>query len=117
LALGDGGEEVIVLHELEGSFDHCVLKVAGRIVGRNLAGEVLTDTKVFGPPPNELSRPDEARCDSIYGSLTRPLGPEQVHLDAAGKVKASLNGRGDLHALLNGNHLFGVLSKQRLPNA
>jgi hypothetical protein len=75
LAFRDGAEEVIVLHELEDSLDHCVLKVAGRIESRNLAGEVLTDAKVFGPPPHELTRPDEAGGDSVYGSLTRPLGP------------------------------------------
>jgi hypothetical protein len=27
-----------------------------------------------------------------------------MHLDAAGKVEASLNGRGNPHALFNGNH-------------
>jgi hypothetical protein len=65
LPFGDGGEEVIVLHELEGSLDHCVLKVAGRVENRNLAGEVLTDAKMFGLPPHELTRPDEAGCHSV----------------------------------------------------
>jgi len=51
---------MIVLHELEGSLDHCVLKVAGRVESRNLAGEVLTDAKVFGPSPHELTWSDEA---------------------------------------------------------
>jgi hypothetical protein len=106
---------VIVLHGLESSFDHCVLKVSGRIVSCNLAGEVLTHAKVFGSPPDELSWPDEPGGDPVYGSLARPLSPQQVHLDAAGKVEASLNGGCDPHALLNGNHLFGMLSKQSLP--
>src|ERR1700678_2809728 len=41
LAFSESSEEVIMLHELENALDHCVLKIVGRIEGRNLAGKVL----------------------------------------------------------------------------
>jgi hypothetical protein len=99
-----------MLHELEGPLDHCVLKVPGGIKSRNLAGKVLTDAKVFGLPPHRFAQTDESGRDSADRPLTRLFGAQQMYFDAAGKVKASLNGRGDLHALFNGNHKSTVFS-------
>jgi hypothetical protein len=99
---------VVVLHELEGSLNHGVLEVEGRVESRYLAGKVLTDTKVFGSPPDKLGRPNEAGCNSAHRLLTRPLGAQQVDFNTARKIEAPLHGRGDLDALFYGNHMVAV---------
>jgi hypothetical protein len=109
-AFTESGKEVIMLHELESTLDHCVLKIVRRIESRNLAGKVLTHAKVFGSPPHKFVWTHESRPNPVDRLLTRPLCSQQMHFNTAGKVKASLNGHGNLRALFDGNH-------QALPSA
>jgi hypothetical protein len=63
-----------MLHELERSRDHCVLKVAGGVKSRDLAGKVLTDAEAFGLPPHRFVQTDESGRYSAHGPLTRSFG-------------------------------------------
>jgi hypothetical protein len=101
---GEGFEEVVVLHGAEGSFDHGVLEVGGAVVGGDLAGEVLGDAEMRGSPADELAEADEAGGDSADGLLAGLLGAEEMDLDAAGEVKAALDGGLDEGAEVEFDH-------------
>jgi len=68
-------EKVIMLHELEGSLNHCVLEIVRRVEGRDLACQILTHTEVLGAPPYEIIWAHEARRHASYGLLPGPLCP------------------------------------------
>ena len=95
---------MIVLHEFGSPIEHRVLEILGRIERGDLAGKVLTNSEVLGTPPYRLVRPDQTGGYATHSLLTSPLRSEQMYLDATREVKASLNGRTDLHALFNASH-------------
>jgi hypothetical protein len=66
---------------------------------------MLPHTEVFGAPPDELVWTDEARRHAADRLFTGSLCSQQMHLDTAGKVEASLDRCSNPHALLNQHHL------------
>jgi hypothetical protein len=56
------------------------------------------------PRPHELLRSNQAGRDPAHRLLTTLLSSEQMNLNAARKIEASLNGSLDLHALFYANH-------------
>ena len=76
-------EEVVVLHGVEGTFEHGVLEVGGTVKGSDAAGEVLADAEVGGAPADELAHADETCRDAGDGLFPGLFGAEEVNLDAS----------------------------------
>jgi len=74
---------MIVLHESERTFNHCVLKVCGAIKGGDPACEVLLDAKMSCFPADKLVRTDQSCRDTPDSAFLRPFGTEKMNFNAA----------------------------------
>ena len=90
-------KEMIVLHPLECALNHLVAEIHGPVHARDLAGQVLPNTQMFGPPRHSLSQLNQPRRHSPHRNraLAKVHVAGQVNLHAPRQVEASLYRRGN----------------------
>ena len=98
-----------MLHEVEGTAQHGVLEVGGRVEGGDRAGEVLADAEVPGAPGDLLTWADESATCSGGRLLAVVRVAEQVDFDGAGEVEAAFDGRVDQCCFVEFDHAVDFL--------
>jgi hypothetical protein len=108
-------KEMIVLHQPESAFNHCVLKMHWAIKSGDLTRQVLLDAKMPRPPADEFTWADQSRGDASHGIFARPLSAKEMNLDTPRKIKATLNRSVDEGAQFEPDHRSILVSAFAYP--
>ena len=99
---------MVVAHRSKRAVAHRVLEISRLLKACNDAGEIPPDGEVAGAPGYARAEAEEPGGNAVHGQ--RGFAPMdiagEVHLDAAGQIKAALSGCMDHGNLIEFDHEF-----------
>ena len=95
---------MIMIKPAKCSLHHRIAKMRGPVIHRDLARQILPNTKMLRPPRHPLTQRNQSACNPRDGPLPRLPCRSQMQINAPRQIKHPFNGRANLHQSFNHRH-------------